>query len=255
MRLSIGGLAFSGFIRNEKDSFFYETAPLDLNISYIDALKNVFFENECMKYVYKSFHVVCVTEKYTIVPEDVYQEKGKEELFSFCSSPAENHKIVSQRIENQNYVILFDLDHEVYEFLVRSFVNMNFMHVLSPMLKAWQKNSLGVHPKQVYVYVQKEIIDIVSFEHGDLLFVNSFRCEKDNDILYFVTYVCKQIGFNQSADELFLCGETFVCEMIIKDLKIYFEHIALLPEKSEKYEMPIDQDIPFDIITWMSCGL
>jgi hypothetical protein len=255
IRLWAGGFAFSGFIPDEEGSFFYETASLDLNISYIDSLKNIFFENECMKYMYKSLNVMCVTDKYTIVPGDVYLEKGKEELLSFCTSPTENCKIISQGIENKNYIILFELDSEVYEFLVRSFVNVNFAHFLSPMLKVWQENNLETFPKHIYVNVQKGIIDIVCFEHGDLIFSNSFRCEKDNDLLYFVIYVFKQLGFNQLEDNLFFCGETFVCNSVIDVLKTYFEHITLLSKKMKKYKIPVDQDIPYDIIKLTECGL
>jgi hypothetical protein len=255
IRLCAGDLAFSGYIPDERCSFFYETAPLDLSISYIDALKNIFFENECMKYVYKSLNIICATEKYTIVPEDVYIKKHRKELFSLCLNPSENHKIMSQHIEEQNCIILFEIESEVYEFLVRSYVNVNFQHLLSPLLKVWQKASLEAYSKHVYVNVWKGVADILCFEHGNLVFANSFRYEKNTELLYFVVYVFKQIGFSQIEDELFLCGETEVCTSVIKVLKTYFEHITLLPGKMEKYESPVDQEIPFDIIKLTECGL
>jgi hypothetical protein len=254
IRLWTDGFSLSGFIPGEKNSFFHETAPLQLKISHIDALKKIFFENDYMKFIYRSLTVVCVAKKYTLVPEEIYREQGKKKLLSFCFGSKEGGKVISQPIENQNYVILFEMESEVYEFLVRSYVNVNFIHALSPMLKVWRKNSLEAYPKQVYVNVRKDVIDIVSFEHGDLLFANSFPCEKNHGILYFVTYACKQIKFNQLEDELFFCGETSACRSAINILTIYFEHITLLP-KPEKYEIPVDRDVPFDILTLTECGL
>ncbi|MDR2385821.1 MAG: DUF3822 family protein [Tannerella sp.] len=255
LRLWKGGFSFSGFISGEKDSFFHKTVFPDSNVSYMDFLKNVFFENECMKYSCKSLNVVCVTEKYTMVPEDVYMEKSKEELLSFCTGTSENHKTMSQHIKNQNYIILYELDSKIYEFLVRSFISANFIHFLSPMLDVWHQNSLTAYPKHIYVNIRKEVIDIAGFEHGDLIFVNSFRYENENDLLYFAVYVLKQIGFNQLEDELFLCGETSVCKSVIKVLKTYFEHITLLSKKMEKYGIPLDEEVPYDIITLTKCGL
>lgn len=254
IRIGDGGLAFAGYISGDVHTFFYETASLDADISYIDALKNIFFENECMKYVYKSLNVIYVTEKYTIVPDDVYIEKSKDELFSFCVIPTEKCKIMSQRIENQNFVILYELDSEAYEFLVRSFVNVNFAHALSPLLTVWQQSSLEAYPKHVYVNVRQGIVDIVGFEQGNLLFANSFPYEKENDLLYFVMYVSKQLGINQLEDELFFCGETSVCLSVIKVLKTYFEHITLLSTKNETLAMSV-QRAPFDVIKLMECGL
>jgi hypothetical protein len=256
VRLWGEGFAFSGYIPGDKSSFFYyETTSFDVNISYKEKLKNVFFENEWMKYVYKSVNIVCVTEKYVIVPEEVYVKKGKEELFSFCLSTAENHKVISEYIEDNNFTILFELDSKIYEFLVRSFVNVNFVHFLSPLLKVWQKSSLDVYPKHIYVYVREKTVDIVSFEHGNLIFANTFPYEKENDLLYFVTYVSKQLKFEQLEDKLFFCGKTAVCDSVIKVLSTYFEYITLLPEKVGKYIMPVDQAIPDDIMTLTECGL
>jgi hypothetical protein len=255
IRFCAGSLAFSGYISGERRSFFYETVPLDLSISYIDALKNIFFENECMKYVYKSLNVICTTEKYTIVPDDVYVEKNRRELFSLCISPSGNHKIASQHVEELNCMILFEVEREVYEFLVRSYVNVNFLHLLSPLLKIWQKASLEAYSRHVYVNVREGIADILCFEHGNLVFANSFRYEMESDLLYYVVYVFKQTGFSQLEDELFFCGEAAVCMSAVKSLNTYFERITLLHGAMEKYVAPVDQEVPFDIVKLTECEL
>jgi hypothetical protein len=256
IRLWGEGIAFSGYIPDDGDSFFYyETASPDAGISYKDWLKNIFFENEWMKYVYKSVNIVCVTEKYVIVPEDVYVKKGREELFSFCLDTTENHKIISRPIENNNSTILFELDSNIYEFLVRSFVNVNFVHYLSPLMEVWQQSSLDGYPKHLYVYVGKRTVDIAGFEHGNLLFANFFPYEKENDILYFVTRVSKQLNFDQLEDKLFFYGETAACDPLIKILRTYFECITLQQEKAGKYVMPADRAVPDEIITLTECGL
>ena len=255
IRLKDKNLVLSGYIPEEKDSFFWESASLDENKPLAESLKDVFFDNEYLKYTFNKLIIICVTEKYTIIPEDVYSEKDKEKLFALCFTPKENSKIIRQNIDNQNIILIFEFDTDAYEFLMRSFVNANFVHVLSPMLKLWQKNSMTTFPKQVYVYVQQGVSDIICFEHGDLLFANSFRYEKENDILYFVIYVCKQLNINQLEDELFFCGKISVCKSVMKVLSAYFEHITLLTKEMEKYTVPVKQEIPVEAIILTECGL
>ncbi|MDR2144829.1 MAG: DUF3822 family protein [Tannerella sp.] len=253
IRLNDNSFTFTGYVPGERDSFFRETVPLDKNKSLADSLKDIYFDNECLKYVFKSLNIICVTERYTVIPEDVYSERDKEKLFSLCFTPKENGKIITEDIDNNSFISIFEFDTEAYEFLMRSFINATFRHALSPTLKLWQKNSLATYPKQVYMNVYQGVIDVVCFEHGELLFANSFPYERENDILYFVTYVCKQLNINQLEDELYFCGEISVCRSVMNVLDAYFERINLFTKKMEKYQSPVDEEVPLDIIILTEC--
>jgi hypothetical protein len=255
IRLNNSVFTFTGYVPDDRESFFMETVRVGAGMSYIELLKEIFFDNECFRYAYNKFNMICVTDKCTIVPENVYDVKNKDKLFSFCFDAGNHSKILAQPLKEQNAVLLYEFDTEAYEFAIRSFVDVNFTYYLYPLLTEWKKNSLNAYPKQIHTVIQHGTMNVVAYEHGELLFFNSFPYEKENDILYFITYICKQLKVNQLEDELFFYGDSSACKSVIKVLLTYFENITLVSKKMEKYKVALDLSVPMDIITLTECGL
>ncbi|MDR0575556.1 MAG: DUF3822 family protein [Tannerella sp.] len=255
IRLLPDGLSFSGYIPFEKDSFFIETILFDPDLSMGQSLKNMFFNNPCFSYTYKSLYVICVSGKYTLAPDSVFSEKDKELLFSFCHQEDESLKILIQPLKALNSSLLFGIDKGSYEFLVRSLAKPLFIHSLSSMLILWQKKSLTCYPKQMYIVVHAHTMDALCLERGELLFVNSFDYETDKDIIYYIMYICRQLGFNQLEDCLSFCGDKAICRSVMSVIGKYVRQSDYLRPKIKDYLVPVDQDFDMDIVALMECGL
>lgn len=255
IRLWPDGLSFSGYILSEEDSFFTETVSLDPDVPLVQSLKEVFFQNACLSYVYNTLHVISVSGKYTLVPDSVFSETDKDLLFSYCFQVDKDSKVLVQPLTGFYSSLLFNMDNEAYEFMVRSFINPHFIHYLSPLLIDWRKKSLDRYPKQIYVVIQPAVLDIVCFEQGELLFVNSFGYEAENDIIYFIMYVCKQLSVDQLEDAVFFYGDKPICRKIMPVIKKYVEQVHLVTPKIRNYQVAVDQDLSMDIVTWVECGL
>lgn len=256
IRLWPGGLSFSGYIPSDKESFFTETVLFDADVPVVQSLKNVFFDNPCFSYVYRSFYVMCVSGKYTLAPESVFSDNNKDALFSFCHyQGSDGMKVLAQPLKKLSASLLFDMDNEVYEFLVRSLMNPQFIHCLSPLLTAWQEESLACYPKQVYIFIHEKILDMICFEHGELLFANSFAYEAANDIIYYIIYVCRQLGINQLEDNLHFCGSKEDCYPVMPEVEKYIGQVDYLSPKMKDYIVAVDQDVYMDVLTLTECGL
>ena len=255
IRLWPDGLSFSGYIPMEKDSFFTEAILFDSGVPVVQSLKDIFFENHSFSYSYKSFYVICASEKYTLIPDSVFSEQKKELLFSFCHQTNIEQKILTQQIKDINASLLFNIDYEVYEFMMRSLVNPQFIHSLSPLLVLWQKNSFTCYPKQTYIIVRDGSFDIVCFEHGEMLFVNSFDYETDKDIVYYIMYVCRQLGINQLEDCIHFCGNNSKCRLVMSVIAKYIKQIDYFSPSILNYQTPVGKNIFLDVVTLMECGL
>ena len=254
IRLWSDGLSFSGYIPSEKDSFFTETIFFDDNMDIAQSLKDVFFKNTCFSYIYKSLYIIFASEKYTLVPDDVFSEKRSARLLSFCCGNDESGKVLTQSVGELNLSLLYEVDNEIFEFLMRSTVNPQFVHYLSPLLISWQKNSFARYPKQVYAYIHENILDIICFERGEVLFVNSFNYEKDSDIIYYIMYVCRQIGINQLEDNISFCGDMAGCQSAISVIKKYISKVDYLLPKMEECSLAMDgKNIFIDVTVLSGC--
>jgi hypothetical protein len=255
IRLWPGGLSFSGYIPKEKDSFFSEKVLFDSDEPMSLSLKNTFFDNQCFMYLYKSFYVICASEKYTLAPENVFSEKDKSLLFSLCHQHDETGKILVQQLSNLQSFLLFNIDNEAYEFLVRSLVNPIFIHSLSPLLLSWQKNSLTSYPKQIHTFIHNNLMDIACFEHGEMLLVNSFNCENENDIVYYIMYACKQLEINQLEDSICFHGDEAKCLFALTVVKNYIRNADYSPSLMRKYSVAVGKDVFMDVVTLAECAL
>ena len=256
IRLWPDGLSFSGYIPAEKDSFFSETIFFDDDMDIAKSLKDIVFENPCFSYLYKSFYVIIITRKYTLVPDDVFSEKRSDMLFSFCHEKDEAGKVLIQQIDDLNLSLLYEVNNDIFEFLTRSILNPRFIHYLAPLFISWQKKSFACYSKQIYAYMHENIFDIICFERGEVLFVNSFNYEKDNDIIYYIMYACRQISINQLEDNLYFCGDVAVCQSAISVIKKYIAKTDYLPPMMENYSLsPGNKHMYLDVTTLVECVL
>ena len=161
-----------------------------------------------------------------------------------------------QPVDELNLSLLYEVNSDIFEFMIRSIVNPQFIHYLSPLLISWQKNSFDCFPKQVYAYIHEKILDIICFEHGDVLFANSFNYEKDNDIIYYIMYVCKQTGVNQLDDYLYFCGDVAICQSAISVIKKYIAKADYLPPKMNNYSIAKNKkNVYIDVTALVECVL
>jgi hypothetical protein len=254
IRLRSDGLSFSGYIPSEEDSFFTETVSLNPDVPLIQSLKETFFENVCLSYTYQTLHVIAVSEKYTMVPESVFSEKDKDTLFSYCFQTDGNIKVLAQPLPAFSSFLLYSMDPDVYEFMMRSLVNPQFIHFLSPMLSDWRQKSVKCYPRQLYAMIHDGRLDLVCFRQGELLLLNSFGYETGNDIIYFILYVCKQLSVSQPEDSVFFCGDRTMCEKIMPVIRKYVAQVDFITPEIGRYRIALDRDLSMDIVTWVECG-
>lgn len=255
IRLRSGGLSFSAYSPSENETFFYRDVEFDRTRPYISSLKECFFENDCLIWPYKQVHVVCVTSLYTLVPEEVFEERQKEELLAFTASSAVGH-CLSNKLIGEHAELVFGMDEEVYEFCSRSLVNPHFIHHVSPLLSLWKKQSHARLPRQLYVVLSRRRMDVACYAQGNLLFVNSFEYEHTDDILYYILYVWKQTGMDQQKDQLRLFGDVPLRSAVTGTLRNYLQYIDPQEIPSEAYLMgPEVLQAPLDLIALTLCEL
>ena len=248
IRLWSDGLSFSGYIPDDKNSFFTDKVELKSDVQMVQSLKHVFFNNTCLSYLFRSFQVIYVSETYTMAPEALFSGKERNELFSFCFQEAKEAKVLVQPLSAIHAYLIYSIDTEAYEFLMRSLINPVFVHFLSNMLLAWQKKSLTCHRKQLYIMLRTSVMDLSCFERGEMLYLNAFEHENQAGIVYFLMYACQQLGLNQLEDQLYFCGDQEICRSVMKHVARYFRHTFYLHLQLEKYELGADQSLFIDEI-------
>ena len=254
IRLMPDGLSFSGHIPSERDSFFSETFRFDSNLPAVDSLKNIFFTNPCFSYHFLACFVLCVTGQYTLTPDAVFIENEKNRSFHFCHPKNNSLKILVHPVKKLNIFLTYGFEEDIYAFLVRSLVNPQFIHSLSPVLNYWQKKSLMLYPKQLHVIIREGMIDVVCMQQGELLFANSFSYDSDSDIIYYIMYICRQTGFSQLEDDLSLSGNQNRCRSVLSVVSNYISKAVCYQPELTDHPSSSGHNLPLDTVALIECG-
>ncbi len=253
IRLWSGGLSFSAYNPSEGQSFFFRELEFDRKVPYIASLKEFFFTNEFIVWPYKKSSVLYVSPEYTLMPDEMKQDKHQMQLLSFVFVNHEKRSLSNASDTNQ-IEIVYGMNEDVYEFCFRSLINPSFYHHVLPQLTILKKQSMADKPNRMNVVIHRNFIDISCFTEGNLVFMNSFFFDQVDDILYYIMYAWKQTGFNQLYDRLSLSGDIMICNKITQSLQVYIHDIGPIEIPSEAYLLGGEiLQAPMDLILASVC--
>ena len=250
IRLWPGGLSFAGWIPSDRDSFFYGEKTTDRKKRYDHFIKDLFFAHPFFLFAYKQIVVISANRQYTLVPSSIFEEKQKEQLISFVFSDPDE-KVLYEHLDEFESVVLYNIHPEVYEFLSRSLLRPMFTHAITPTLNQWKRQNLTGYPKQLFVALHEDMMDVACFDKGALLFINSFHVADSTDIIYYILYIWKQTGLDQLQDELFLYTNPQKYQTLKDTLQTYLSHIECIQSRWSDAGM----EVPPDVMALFQCGL
>lgn len=250
IRLEPGGLSFFCCHAATGEDFFSAKVQFEQPQTYVSALKECFFDNECLSWKYKQLCLLATETPYTLVPETYYEKERRDALFAFNFPEASATRQILENKLADGTVLLYALPEEVYSFCARSFAAPEFLHSAALLLEQWKRLSETSLYKQLFVQVCGQHIELACFApQGKLRLANSFEVRSTRDILYYILYVWKQEGLDQLNDRLFLSGSPARCAELRQALSLYLRHVSPVPLPAEAYLRQEEwADAPLDII-------
>ncbi|MDR2791582.1 MAG: DUF3822 family protein [Tannerellaceae bacterium] len=246
IRLQSGGLSFSGYVQGQPHSFFCRQTFFEAGQSYETALKECFFANDFLAWDYREVRILPVSSRYTLVPRPLFDEDEKESLMSFTFFSPEAC-LLSDTTCDEEAVLVFDMPPDIHAFCSRSFSRPRFIHPVAPQLTFFRRQSRISLPARMYGVVQDDVLHVFCFRSDRLLLANTFAIVAVDDILYYLLYIWRHIGFDQEKDELHLFDNAGKYNRLFRTLSTYLRQIRPIEFPSEAYllgtemeRMPID---------------
>jgi hypothetical protein len=179
--------------------------------------------------------------KTLIVPEVLYDEGKRKELF-------ENHQVLdsgqtleSTRIKRLDAEIIFAVDH-LFGKLLQETGSMNgaFQSADGPWLDALflnHKNRKGMH---LHVNISDGFISIAAFKDEGLQFYNTFLTVNSEEVLYYIMFVSEQLHVNPQQDAYFFSGYITKGDQTINMVSKYIREFNPEDRPSQfSYSMPV----------------
>ncbi|MDO5571030.1 MAG: DUF3822 family protein [Bacteroidales bacterium] len=248
IRLMPDGFSFSIHNLLQDNSFCYSKTDVPANSSYLSVLSERVLSEENLLLPFKKVEVIVVSERFTFMPAQFFDESKKSAVYNFTLS-SRDEEILSNNISHFNMVNIFGVDSEIYSFLNRTFCSPKYYHHLSILSEYFTLKSKFGNNDKMYVQIREHRLDIVCVRKGKLLLANSYHYNHVNDIAYFILNTWAQINFDAQNDQLNITGERDVLEQTTAILKPYVALIAPVVFPAQIFSVGKEIiNAPFDLI-------
>ena len=215
--------------KEDGDSYTYYIYKVNESLSLTANLKQAISELEWLSYEYQAVNIVAVTDRYTLMPLDFFEDEQVETIFYHNFKQTDNEAVVYNILQKSNTVLIFGIDQALLSLLQEQFPKAQIQVHAAPLIEYLStRNRLERH-RQMLCLADEEQITIAAMERRNLLLCNSFACQCTADRLYYLLYTWKQLGFDQLQDELLLADNASTDNELKQELARYIQQVSEVP--------------------------
>jgi hypothetical protein len=224
------------------------------------AIDELIRNDELLKRPYESNRIIFETHKSTLVPHAFFDPDNLTSYVKLHHQIDHDEVVRSDNLpvlEAGNVWLIPDNIRKVLGTRFPMAAVHNHASVLIESLLALSKNR--DEGNAVFVYVRRNMFDIVVLNGNKLLFYNSFRYAAKEDFVYFLIYVLEQLELNPEMVKLTFLGEILRLSSIYDVAHKYVRHVGFGTRPLDfKYSYVFD-DIPehfyFNLLNHFRCEL
>ncbi len=182
-------------------------------------------------YEFKSTTVAVVNELSTLVPSALFREEDTEKYFRFNFNSNHSH-ILSESIRAFDVVNVFALSSSLNESVYRLFDHPAIHHHTSSLLQGVHLAFRKSNEKMLLINIRSGYVDIVVTEGKKLIFTNSFAFKNNDDLVYYVMFVCDRLQLDTESVSTFILGEVERESAMYHMLYKYIRNLNFAPRPS-----------------------
>ena len=251
IRLSADGFSFSVVNSVEKDSFRYESLRIQPDISLTANVKQCLAPNELLQNTFKETNILVDVLHYTTVPLELFEDEQAETIYYHCCPKHPGEIILYNILDRCNIVVLFAMEKSTYALLKELYPQARIFASISPVVQHLaRKSRIGVHRK-IYINFNRRKMDVLVFEHGRPLLVNTFPTQGKGDCVYYALNIWEKLHLSQEHDELYLVGSHAIKEQVAEELRAYVRSVSIIAPSAEfnRSVAASNSEIPYDLLT------
>jgi hypothetical protein len=205
IRLAPDGFSF--FVLNQKENkvVHFQHSPIDIHQDAVVIALNAMRSQELFSFPFQEVRVIIDTPEVTVVPQDLFDDDKKEDLFALNNDIGPNEYVLSNHSSAYDVEVLFLVQKELYAFLNKNFSKIRFVHQLSLMLDQSNKYPDKAQ-EQLFVSYSEHHFSVVALRNNSLVYHNAFKLIVPDDLIYYFLLVIQELGFDQYASKAVLDG-------------------------------------------------
>ena len=186
---------FGGQVRN----------PIDLGRK----LQPLLVEEELFNQSFQKVSIAVDTANFTLVPEELYHETGKEAILREVATLADNEEVTADTLGFMPIRLVYPIDKGIRFLLQLQFPESRIYHSFSSFLAVARQVTIqeGIAGRYLFVNVRENTLQILLFDGEQLLLANNYPYRGKDDFMYFVFLIFDQFKLNPMQTPLYLSGK------------------------------------------------
>ena len=256
IRISTNGLSFCIYAPSEEPHYVYSKYKVRPTISMAANLKDALLNEPLLKEEYQRVNVMVTSPHFTVVPATAFKSDDINDIYAFNFPNDDTMHVSFNILRRQGLAIVFGLDKNVHQLITDDFPRARFYASASTLAEFFAERSAGGKMLKMYAYIHEREMTLFVYEHGRMLFVNTFESAHAIDYQYFILNVWKQLEMDQLTDMLFVVGDNGIAAQLTTSIATYIKSVELI-NREDDFSAKLTQGnstIPYDLQTLLVCG-
>ena len=196
------------------------------NSSFADKVKYMLKNDVFLNKNYKRIDFAFVSVKSTLIPHTLFQKESLKDYFSFNQKLDEYEEIHFNKLNITEANNIFTIPSEVTTLMVNQFPEIKFFHQTTSLIQNTLSYVNGKKYKGIFIQidVKPDFFDIEVVISGKLIMSNSIHYREDNDFIYYILNIVKQLNLKTEIIELSFSGDIDDKSEKYKLAKHFFSH-------------------------------
>ncbi len=225
VHLCMDAFFFSVYNPLRSSHFSFMRCETDETLSLTANVKQIFESHEFLNRPFKRVNIVLETDRYTLIPFELFEDDQAEELFAYSHTSQDNEKILHRILPKCNVAILFGMDRFTYSWLTDRYPKALFCCQIAPLAEYFCSKNRVTDTSELYTVIQENTVNVLGFNRGGVILTNTFHYLSAEDLTYYLLSVWQQLELQPHSHPLFLHGESSHRKAAEQILQKFLRHV------------------------------
>jgi hypothetical protein len=178
--------------------------------------------------------VVVANNRFITIPAPLYDERNAKELLQLNCEPEDNEEVFNDYLKTPEAYNVYAVSKDLYQEIYHHFGKVRTIHQVSVLINTLLEKYKNTTENILLLNVNSLNFEIILVSDNKLRFCNSFHYHKNEDIVYYLLFVCEQLKLNPEHVKLKLSGEVTADSELYRMLFEYLRNIEFYIGASSK---------------------
>lgn len=147
------------------------------------------------------------TQQSTLIPASFFSRDKMTEYLAFNHAGEVDHEIFSSFVAPLEIYNVYAFQRDLVSMISLHFKEVTFLNQTTPFLMHIAASQKAYSKPAVFAGLNNGFFDLAAMDDGKLQLYNTFQYVSESDLLYYVLYAYKQLGYEPQKVPLFISGE------------------------------------------------